>query len=118
MTSTHHRQARSRLLMAAITTLVESGLMTQSPAGYGYGQATPPAGTFEEVSAGGDPYHSSYTCGTRTDGSVTCWGEGYSGQAAPPTGTFKGVTTGVQHSRPVPHLWTPGERHGRLLGRQ
>ena len=34
-----------------------------------YGQATPPAGTFSQVSAG-----EHHTCGVRTDGSVVCWG--------------------------------------------
>ena len=34
-----------------------------------YGQATPPAGTFSQVSAGDD-----HTCGVRTDGTLACWG--------------------------------------------
>ena len=40
------------------------------------GQATPPGGTFTQVSAGG--YH---TCGVKTDGTVACWGDNFSGQA-------------------------------------
>ena len=34
------------------------------------GQATPPSGEFDSVSAGSD-YH---TCGVRRNGSVVCWG--------------------------------------------
>jgi alpha-tubulin suppressor-like RCC1 family protein len=34
-----------------------------------YGQATPPAGTFRQISAGG--YHSS---GIKSDGTLLCWG--------------------------------------------
>ena len=41
-----------------------------------YGQSTPPAGTFTEVSAG--DYH---TCGVKTDGTVACWGDNDDGQA-------------------------------------
>ncbi len=39
------------------------------------GQATPPAGTFTQVSAGG--WH---TCGLRTNGYWTCWGYNGEGQ--------------------------------------
>ena len=54
-----------------------------------YGQATPPAGTFTQVSAG--MYH---TCGVRTDGTLACWGNNNSGQATPPGGTFTQVSAG------------------------
>ena len=52
------------------------------------GAATPPAGSFVSVSAGG-----SHTCGVRIDGSVACWGSNYwgsdyYGQATPPAGSF------------------------------
>jgi hypothetical protein len=40
------------------------------------GQATPPSGSFTQVSAGG--FH---TCGLRTNGTMTCWGANGFGQA-------------------------------------
>jgi len=43
------------------------------------GQASPPAGTFSQVSAGG--FHS---CGVTTSGAVECWGNNEEGQASPP----------------------------------
>jgi hypothetical protein len=49
----------------------------------GNGQATPPAGTFSQVDAGG--WH---TCGVRTDGTLACWGRNDYGMATPPTGTI------------------------------
>ncbi|MGB6895914.1 MAG: RCC1 domain-containing protein, partial [Dehalococcoidia bacterium] len=48
-----------------------------------YGQATPPAGTFSQVSAGG--FHN---CGVKTDGTLACWGSNSDGQATPPAGTI------------------------------
>jgi CSLREA domain-containing protein len=59
----------------------------------GYGQATPPAGTFSQVSAGG--YH---TCGVRTDGTLACWGSDGDGQATPPAGTFTEISAGYDHT--------------------
>ena len=47
------------------------------------GQATPPGGSFNSVSAGG--FH---TCGVRNNGSVACWGSDEYGQATPPAGSF------------------------------
>jgi alpha-tubulin suppressor-like RCC1 family protein len=44
-----------------------------------YGQATPPAGSFQSVSAG-----SEHTCGVKSDGSVECWGDDTYGQSTPP----------------------------------
>jgi alpha-tubulin suppressor-like RCC1 family protein len=41
----------------------------------GFGQSTPPAGTFTQVAAGG--YHA---CGVKTDGAFVCWGDNNSGQ--------------------------------------
>jgi hypothetical protein len=58
-----------------------------------YGQATPPGGTFSQVSAGGD-----HTCGVRTDGTLACWGWNYYGQATPPAGTFSQVSAGYHHN--------------------
>ena len=55
----------------------------------GNGQATPPAGTFSQVDAGG--YH---TCGVKADGSLACWGDNSDGQATPPAGTFSQVSAG------------------------
>src|SRR5207249_9831732 len=53
------------------------------------GQATPPMGTFTQVSAGA--WH---TCGLRPDGTVACWGNNTQGQATPPAGTFTQVSAG------------------------
>ena len=40
-----------------------------------YGQATPPAGTFTQVTTGW--WH---TCGVKSDGTVACWGRNLEGQ--------------------------------------
>ena len=40
-----------------------------------YGQATPPAGTFEELSAG---YH--HNCAVRSNGAFACWGINVNGR--------------------------------------
>jgi alpha-tubulin suppressor-like RCC1 family protein len=45
------------------------------PLDYKDGQATPPGGTFTQVSAG-----SEHTCGLRTNGYWTCWGNNGYGQ--------------------------------------
>ena len=39
-----------------------------------------------------------YTCGVRTDGSVTCWGDNDDGQATPPEGTFTSVSAGNDYT--------------------
>lgn len=57
------------------------------------GQATPPTGTFTQVSGG--YYHS---CGLRTTGTIACWGANAQGQSTPPTGTFLQVGVGREHS--------------------
>ena len=55
----------------------------------GDGQATPPAGSFDSVSAGGN-----HTCGVRSNGPVVCWGYNEYGQATPPAGFFVSVSAG------------------------
>ena len=57
------------------------------------GQATPPAGSFLSVSAGGR-----HTCGVRSNGSVACWGWNEHGQATPPAGSFVSVSAGERHT--------------------
>ena len=47
------------------------------------GQATPPAGSLDAVSAG-----SLHTCGVGSDGSVACWGSDKYGEATPPAGSL------------------------------
>ena len=59
----------------------------------GDGEATPPAGTFTQVSAGFE-----HTCGVRTDGTLACWGDDTFGQATPPSGTFIQVSAGNSHT--------------------
>ncbi len=57
------------------------------------GQSTPPAGTFENVSAGWG-----HTCGVTSTGSVECWGMDGRGQSTPPAGTFETVSAGSYHT--------------------
>ena len=59
------------------------------PRGNAYGQANPPEGTFTAISAGG-----THTCGIRTNGTATCWGNNSDGQAAAPGGTFTAISAG------------------------
>jgi hypothetical protein len=73
-------------------------LTTQALACWGYnayGRASPPAGTFSMVDAGG-----AHTCGIRSDGTVACWGFSTSGQPleVAPTGTFTALSVGYDHS--------------------
>ena len=48
---------------------------------------------FTSVSAGGQ-----YSCGLRTDNTVTCWDTNRDGQTAAPTGTFTTVSAGGWHT--------------------
>ncbi len=57
------------------------------PIGPSFGQATPPEGTFAAVSAG-----VAHTCGVRTDGTLTFWGNNDHRQTMPLDGAF---TTGA-----------------------
>ena len=67
-----------------------------------YGQATPPAGAFTQVSVGGaggaGPAGTSHSCGLKTDRTVACWGDNFYGQATPPAGTLTQVTAGYRHT--------------------
>ncbi|MGD0613111.1 MAG: hypothetical protein ABSB41_16555, partial [Anaerolineales bacterium] len=58
-----------------------------------YGQATPPGGTFTQVSAG-----DLHTCGIKSDGTLACWGDNSDGQSTPPGGTFLQVSAGIDHT--------------------
>ena len=48
---------------------------------------------FNAVSAG-----EKHTCGVRSDGSITCWGDNEVGQASSPAGSFVSVSAGRFHS--------------------
>jgi alpha-tubulin suppressor-like RCC1 family protein len=51
------------------------------------------------LATGGSPYASgSFSCGIKTDGTVTCWGSSESGIRAAPTGTFRYVSAGKVHA--------------------
>ena len=57
------------------------------------GQATPPAGTFASVSAGGG-----HTCALKTDGTIACWGSDRYMEATSPPGTFISVSAGYDQT--------------------
>lgn len=56
-------------------------------------QATPPEGTFAQVSAGGN-----FNCALRTDGTLACWGEDIAGETSPPPGYYQQIETGGNHA--------------------
>ncbi len=62
-----------------------------------YGQATPPSGTFSQVSTA--VFHS---CGLHTNGTIECWGGSTDapdyGQTKPPTEIFSQVSVGRWHT--------------------
>lgn len=57
------------------------------------GQATPPPGTFRDLSSG-----HRHSCAVRTDGAVLCWGENASGCTEPHPGTYVSVGVNAVHS--------------------
>ena len=57
-------------------------------------QATPPAGSFTAVGAGGW----AHSCGLRESGQVACWGDNTSGQTNAPEGSFTAISTGTYHN--------------------
>src|SRR5207253_2635523 len=59
----------------------------------GFGQASPPSGSFTAITAGSD-----HTCGVKNDGTLACWGDNGKGQASAPSGSFRAVSTGDAHT--------------------
>ena len=59
----------------------------------GYGQWSPPDGSFTALSAGDD-----HTCGLGPDGSAVCWGYDHFGQSSPPDGAFAALSAGDRHT--------------------
>ena len=61
------------------------------------GESTAPAGTFTQVSNGGDWNSGSpidLSCGVHTGGTLACWGDNTDGRATPPAGTYTQVSVG------------------------
>ena len=54
---------------------------------------TTETGSFGAISAGGR-----HSCGLRTNGTITCWGDNSLGQADAPSGSFNAVTAGGAHA--------------------
>lgn len=54
------------------------------------GQASPPRGRYEAVSAGVD-----HACGIKADGAVVCWGRDEFGETNAPEGSFKSISSGA-----------------------
>jgi hypothetical protein len=59
----------------------------------GFGQASAPYGTFDQVSAGWGN-----VCGARVDGTVAYWGWDDYGQSTPPGDTFTQVSADGHHT--------------------
>lgn len=57
------------------------------------GQTSTPSGSFTAVSVG-----ATHSCGVRSDGAVTCWGNNDHGQASAPSGKFTAVSAGHTNS--------------------
>ena len=57
------------------------------------GRASPPDGTFSQLSAG-----YSHTCAVRTDGTLACWGYNEHRKADPPSGSFSQVAAGAHRT--------------------
>ncbi|MFN8602073.1 MAG: putative Ig domain-containing protein [Candidatus Binatia bacterium] len=57
------------------------------------GQATPPADTLLQITAGG-----THACGLRVDGSVVCWGDPRDGRLDPPVSAFRQISAGTSHA--------------------
>ena len=57
--------------------------------------ATPPSGTFIQVSAGGE-----HTCGINSNESIQCWGTDIFalGTVTPPSGTFMYLSASMYHT--------------------
>lgn len=57
------------------------------------GQATPPPGSFTQLST-----RYLDACAVRVDGTLACWGSNRYGQSTPPTGSFTQVGAGMYHN--------------------
>ena len=57
------------------------------------GQADPPQGTFEAMSAGWE-----HACALDADGEIVCWGRNHNGQADPPDGAYEAMSAGWDYS--------------------
>ena len=71
----------------------------------GENRATPPEGTFTQVSAG-----LNFNCALRTDGTLACWGQDKYGETSQPPGYYKQVEAGSYHAcaldgNGVPKCW-------------
>jgi len=71
----------------------------------GNNEATPPEGTFTQVSAG-----FRFNCALRTDGTLACWGKDEFGETSQPPGYYKQVEAGGYHAcaldgNGVPKCW-------------
>ena len=103
------RPAPSPRSVREMTTPAGCGATAPSPAGgvTTPSQATPPAGTFTQVSAGG-----SHTCGVKSDGTVACWGKNNYGQSP----LYRRRHLHPDQRGLQSHLRGKERRHRRLLG--
>jgi len=62
-----------------------------------YGQATPPGGSFADLSI-----HSLHGCAVAVDGALACWGQDVSGKLDAPGGLFQDVSVGHTHACAAP----------------